>query len=636
MADQVKKPGIKLSVYQIGIVVAAAAIIAALIWRIQCCILYYDEALNAYISYLTAVMGQRHLVENGYIFSMGDLFNLPFVYLFCKVTGGTQGIILFMRFVYLGFNIVLTAVLWKVFGEFVGKRTMLLFGLILVTFFPGGMYTVYYDTSAFFFALLGSSLLLGSEIRENEKTGIYRYFAGICHACMTYAYPLMAGVVLILLFGMTIFHLRSDRMKGKRLFYYWLPYFFGGMTIFGIFLMYVLCVGWQNVFIFQPGFFQNSLGGREIGEIVSMTQSVPAPASSVAAPVQTVPAPDPGAVDAVAPVRTGFWDNMMASPLFAVIKRVLSQVYQLLNYMWMQQKMTLGFTLVMLVQWGVGMVKKNRWRLLLIPEIILVGFFTHTDMVFYGGSTMYAYCFCWTPFLLCYFEKEERKKGVVFFLVFGLTSIASFFAMGFTSVRLDIAHLGLYCGGICAFLFMVLLVKKEQPAGVTLSAALIILIALCNTNMAYIDHFQGADIKDCTYRMKKGIYKGMMTWEKDVQYEHLKECLDEAELRKGATFCMTDYDYYGAGLEADLLSTRGSASMKEKFDLHSAEQLLQEGMEAETVYEQLYWPDVVIVDKENEGNYANARQTVLAKYYEMALDEQDYYLYIKDRDYAGQ
>lgn len=629
MADQIRKPGMKRYGYQIGIGVAAAAIIAALIWRIQCCILYYDEALNAYISYLTAVMGQRHLVENGYIFSMGDLFNLPFVYLFCKATGGTQGIILFMRFVYLGFNIALAAVLWKVFGSFVGKRTMLLFGLILITFFPGGMYTVYYDTSAFFFALMGGSLLLGSELRENKKTGIYRYFAGVCHACMTYAYPLMAGVVLILLIGMTIFHLRSGRMKGKGLLGYWLPYLFGGMTVFGIFLLYVFCVGWQNVFIFQPGFFQNSLGGREIGEIVTMTQAAPEPAGSTGVP--TVPVPDPGAVDTAVTAKAGFWDSMTASPFFAVVKRILSQVYQLLNYMWIQQKMTLGFTLVMLAQWGVGLARKGKWRLLLIPEIILVGFFTHTKMVFYGGSTMYAYCFCWTPFLLCYFEKEERKKGVILFLVLGLTSIASFFAMGFTSVRLDIAHLGLYCGGICAFLFMILLVKRMQPAGMPLSAALIILIALCNTGMAYIDHFQGADIKDCTYRMQKGIYKGMMTWEKDIQYEHLKECLDEAELPKGATFCMTDYDYYGAGLEADLLSTRGNASMKEKFDLRSAEQLLQEGMEAEAVYEQLYWPDVVIVDKENEESYANARQTVLTKHYELALDEQDYYLYLKEQ-----
>ena len=90
-----------------GICAVSIFIIAALIWRIQCSISYYDEVLNIYISYITAALGQRHLVENGYIFSMGDLFNLPFVYLFWRITGGTEGLVLFIRFVYLGFNLVL-------------------------------------------------------------------------------------------------------------------------------------------------------------------------------------------------------------------------------------------------------------------------------------------------------------------------------------------------------------------------------------------------------------------------------------------------------------------------------------------------------------------------------------------------
>lgn len=646
MINHMKKPGKKHMIYQISAGMIIAALIVALIWRIQCCILYYDETLSAYISYMTAVMGQRHLVENGYIFSMGDIFNLPFVYLFYHITGGTEGMILFLRFVYLGYNIVLSVVLWKVFGEYIGKKAMALFGLVLITFFPAGMYTIYYDTSAFFFSLLGCSLLLGSQLRGNDRTGIYRYLAGVCHACMAYAYPLMAGVVLVLLIGVTVYHICNDHMKGKALVKYWLPYFFGGMTIVGIFLAYVMYVGWENVFLFQEGFFQNSLGGREIGELASIANQAQqiedtsaAAGGAAGAVLESAGADASAAADALAGSAVGGLDGanvaqaagggIADSVVVAMVKRIGSQVFQLLNYMWIQQKVTLGFTLVMLVQWAVGLVKKGKWRLLLIPEIILVGFFTHTDMVFYGGTAMYAYCFCWTPFLLCYLEPEKRKKGIIFFLVLGLTAAASFFAMGFTSVRLDIAHTGLYCGAICSFLLMLMLVKEEYAAGIPLSVALLLLIAACNTYMAYNDHCQGADIKDCTYRMQKGVFKGMMTWEQDKSYEHMAQLLKAESFREEATIYITDYDYYAACMEGNLLSTRGNASIKEEFSLPYAEQLLQGGMESEEVYDMLYWPDVVIVDKENEENYTCSMETVLSGHYELASDEYDYYLYLK-------
>ena len=136
MADNLKVENVKKSIFNTGICIIAAVIVGALIWRIQCSISYYDETLNIYISYMTAALGQRHLVENGYIFSMGDVFNLPFVYLFWRITGGTEGLLLFIRFVYLGFNLLLSFAFWKVFGKFYGKQPMILFGLILITFFP--------------------------------------------------------------------------------------------------------------------------------------------------------------------------------------------------------------------------------------------------------------------------------------------------------------------------------------------------------------------------------------------------------------------------------------------------------------------------------------------------------------------
>ena len=118
------------------------AIAAALVTRLFFSISLYDEVLNIRISYLTAAMGQRHLIENAQIFAMGDVFNLPFVWVFYKLTGGTAGIVLFMRFVYVGMNLGLAGVVLWILSPDMGKKNTILFSLILITYAPFSVYSV--------------------------------------------------------------------------------------------------------------------------------------------------------------------------------------------------------------------------------------------------------------------------------------------------------------------------------------------------------------------------------------------------------------------------------------------------------------------------------------------------------------
>ena len=491
---------------------------------------------------------------------------------------------------------------------------MILFGLILITFFPGGMYTVSYDTAALFFSLLGGVMLLGSELRGNERTGMYRYCAGVCHACMTYAYPLMVVVIFVLLIGVTIYHMCSDHMKWKQQLYYWRPYFLGGMTVLGIFCLYILYVGWENVFLFNMETVQSSLNGREIGELTTITENVGEAASGVLQ--ETKPVENP--INQTLPV------SKFGSLGVVLIKRVTKQTLELFNYMWIQQRATLGITLLMLLQWGIGLVRKGKWRFLLIPEILVVAFFMHRDITCFGGTTMYAYCCLWAPFLFLYLENGDKKQGVFMMLILGLISLASFLAIGFTSIRTDKAHMGLYCGAMCTFLFMVILVRKEFLAGVPMSMVIVLLIAICNTGMSYIDHFQGADIKDCTYRMQKGFYKGMMTWDQDMQYEKLKTCLEKEQFDENAIISMSNYNYYAACLDGDLRAAEGN------INLLYYEELLQAGEDNEYVFSHEYWPDVILIDKSDVRDYICIKEQILDKYYRLELSEDDYYLYIKD------
>lgn len=58
-----------------------AVVIAALGVRICATTSRYDEIFNLWVSAAT-ILGQQYLVENPYIFQMGDLWNLPFLFVF--------------------------------------------------------------------------------------------------------------------------------------------------------------------------------------------------------------------------------------------------------------------------------------------------------------------------------------------------------------------------------------------------------------------------------------------------------------------------------------------------------------------------------------------------------------------------
>lgn len=573
-------------------------IFAALIWRIQCSISYYDEVLNVYVSYTTAVLGQRHLVENSYIFSMGDIFNLPFIYLFYHITGGTEGIILFIRFVYLGYNMLLMLVFYLAFEKYCGKVECILFGFLFITFFPGGMYTVCYDTAAIFFTMLSCIALLASEVRGNAGADKWRLMAGISHACMVYAYPGMILTIIVLWIALTIWHRKVDNFSIKQQIRYWVPYLCGGASVLAIFCIYATYVGWHNLFFMKSGFAGSHLRGRTVGEIAIAGSQGNAQAQS-------------GVIK----------ESVQQSAIVSMIWDIGKKVFELLNYMWIQQKKTVVCTVLMLIEWGVGLKKDGKWRLLLIPQIILVAFLFHLNIKCWGPTTMYAYCFCWSPFLLAYLNKKERKWGMLIFIIFGLTAIASFLAIGFTSIVASKAHVGLIYGAVGTFLLMLMLIRQQCQNKEELKRAVIMMIIICNMIMAYRNHFQGADIWNCDYRMQTGIFKGIMTWEQDIKYEQLKQDLEKTGCPKGTTMLLINPNDYAAALDGEYIVYESGMLMEEG--------LLRDGEKPSAIYNTTGWPPLVILGKDDEETYHNIKTKILDEYYNLTTSENAYYVYTR-------
>lgn len=570
--------------------IAGGVMVGLLLKRLRYTLTYHDEVLNIYISYLTAVMGKRHLVENAFIFSLGDLFNLPFVYIFYKVTDSTAGIVLFMRYVYFGVNVILSVIFAGVFRRYLGTKESTFFSLILITYAPVLIYSLWYDSAALFFLLVGSLLLTGSELRENRRTGILRYFSGIAHACMVYAYPLMLLVILVLLLGNTVNCFKRKKMKIKEVLFYWLPYIMGGITILSIFIGYVLSVGWENIYFFQGNTAESALSGRIIGDLMATGKATESKA-------------------------------VRQLPVIIALSQIINKLKQVIWYVWTQQKATAGFTFIMLIQWIIGLMRKGKLRILLIFEIIVVAFWKHNGMGYWSSTAMYAYYFFWAPFLYFYLDEKDKRAGKIFLLTFWITAIASFLAVCFTADNGMKPSIGLYSGAICTFLFMVLIVGKNTIAGIDIAELTIFLVALCNLLIFYSNVYGNTNISECDYLMKKGIFKGIVSTKDDIPYEEMAECFQNLELPDNATLYISSDAYIPAYIEGSMIWSG--------FDVLYVEERLRAGEEIETFSELTGWPDAIIMDDEDCEKYDLVLKIIIPEKYNLAFSSYGYKMYVK-------
>lgn len=202
------------------------------------------------------------------------------------------------------------------------------FSLILISYAPFSIYSIWYDSAALFFLLMGALLISGADLSDQKGKGAaFKYLAGICHACMVYAYPTMAAVIIVLIVYKTVCLIRK-KVKVKQFLIYWLPYLLGGMTIAGIFAIYVLNVGWENIFLFQHKSVDDALSGRTLDKISTAGKEAEK-ASALA-------------------------------PLILQLKSILGQIGSILLSAWNQQKLALAVSIPLLVQWIIGRKKKER------------------------------------------------------------------------------------------------------------------------------------------------------------------------------------------------------------------------------------------------------------------------------------
>ena len=249
------------------ILIINAVLILLVILRTFFCIIITDEVFNIGQA-LRTIRGNTFLVENWDYFQTGDSFLIPFIYVFCKITGSTEGIVLFSRLVFVALQTLLSVFLYKILVRFFDRMSSFFAVVIYTTAISFLLFYMWYDNWEIFFRLIGLFLIFYAITSFDQKTSKKAYLmvfiAGIAHACMVFAYPTMI-VLYVYVLAMIFFYRRKQSARAHNLMT--LFYILGSALVFAVFMLYVLKIGVGNLFVFntfpvlhQPvqdtGFFQ--------------------------------------------------------------------------------------------------------------------------------------------------------------------------------------------------------------------------------------------------------------------------------------------------------------------------------------------------------------------------------------------
>ena len=264
----------------IPILIFNAVLVVLAIIRAGLCITITDEVFNIGQSFRT-IQGNAFLVENWDYFQTGDSFLTPFLFVFYKITGSTEGIVLFSRIVFIVLQILLSVFIYKILSKFFERISALFAVLIYTTAVSFLLFYMWYDNWEIFFRLIGLFLVFyvisSLEQESSKKSCLLVFLAGISHACMVFAYPTMI-LLYVYVLAVIFFYRRKQSSKAHNLMA--LFYILGSALVFMAFVLYMLKIGIGNLFIFNSTMAEAGLSstGRDgffsLASIIEKTKAL--------------------------------------------------------------------------------------------------------------------------------------------------------------------------------------------------------------------------------------------------------------------------------------------------------------------------------------------------------------------------
>ena len=183
---------------------------------------------------------------------------MPFISLWLNMTGGLQGIVLWILFCYLLLNLLVFELSVYLLKRYIRKEFLIIGGLLVPTFAFACIYSISYDSTYMMFLTVGSLFMSAAMLEDKNriKTGMFNLAAGVSYACMCYSYPTMLAVLPVIGLGAIIWIIKERQYSLEQALNFFLPEVVGEMLIFSIFLISIFRVRFENT-IFANGIFDS-------------------------------------------------------------------------------------------------------------------------------------------------------------------------------------------------------------------------------------------------------------------------------------------------------------------------------------------------------------------------------------------
>lgn len=466
-------------------IVVNSVLLLLVIFRIFFCVAILDEAFNVGQAF-RALQGNQYLVENWDYFQTGDSFLTPFLFVFYKITGSTEGIILYSRVVFIVLQLLLSVLMYKVLSRFFDRSAVFFSIIVFETAVQFLLFYMWYDNWEVYFRLIGLFLIFyvfsSFDKNSNRKALLLIFLAGVAHACMVYAYPTTI-VVYLFVMGVLFFYKRKQSAKTHNL--YVLLYLLGAAFVFLIFAIYALKIGYKNLFVFNSVMSEAGLASTG---------------------------------------REGFFSlpSILSNTLLFFVKNFKCYLVGLIVYI-------VGLAVLYLL-------RNNPKRTLVYLIVMFFGVLVELVYGEAGSLTtgfMMTYLSFYVPPLYLLIRKRSDKREFYknLIVVVMLSSYVSGLAYGYTALN---GSLKFACGARpCAIIAILLAYEvlkqygSEQLYKIAFSAAATVLVAVNVLNM-YGYSFEGTAPFECNTRIDSGIYKGLLdTSETSDRYKTIYQDLGE-------------------------------------------------------------------------------------------------------------
>jgi hypothetical protein len=467
------------------ILIINAVLVLAVIFRAFLCISVMDEVFNIGQA-LRSLQGNTFLVENWDYFQTGDSFLIPFIFVFTRITGSTEGIVLFSRIVFIVLQLLMGIFLYKILSRFFDRMSSLFAVVIYSTAVSFLLFYMWYDNWELFFRLIGLFLVFGAVTSIEQKTAgkayIMVFIAGIAHACMVFAYPTMI-VLYVYVLALIFFYRRKQSAKAHNLMA--LFYILGSALVFAVFMLYVLKIGVRNLFIFNSTMAEAGLSSTG---------------------------------------REGFFSlsSMVEKTKALIVENIVFYMFSLVF-----------FAVSILILY---VFRKNKRKILMFCSVMLLGCIVLLLMTVFrvdSLNTLMTYLSLYTiPLYFLVRKESDRRRHFKDLIVF--LWISSFIAgVVYSMTALDGAikfSAGTRTGAIVTvlLLFEAIRMSEMKSDRKTVFGILASAMVVMNVFALYSFSFDGIKPLECTARIRTGIYKGIIDLPDNAKrYETVEKDLAE-------------------------------------------------------------------------------------------------------------